>query len=105
MFNIIRGLDFSWFQYKIKLINYKDIYFHNFLFIYLLTYTKGVGNSEAECNGLLSSGKFLADNIVGSVVVFSLIFWIPLSILVHCVVSVSSNLFLLRNKRQKAGLL
>lgn len=34
----------------------------------------------------LSSGKFLADNIVGSVVVFSLIFWIPLSILVHCVV-------------------
>uniref|UniRef100_A0A674F1W5 ADAM metallopeptidase domain 17 n=1 Tax=Salmo trutta TaxID=8032 RepID=A0A674F1W5_SALTR len=31
-------------------------------------------------------GKFLADNIVGSVVVFSLIFWIPLSILVHCVV-------------------
>lgn len=33
------------------------------------------------------SGKFLADNIVGSVVVFSLLFWIPLSILVHCVVS------------------
>lgn len=33
-----------------------------------------------------SLGKFLADNIVGSVVVFSLIFWIPLSILVHCVV-------------------
>uniref|UniRef100_A0A8C6SP60 ADAM metallopeptidase domain 17a n=1 Tax=Neogobius melanostomus TaxID=47308 RepID=A0A8C6SP60_9GOBI len=32
-------------------------------------------------------GKFLADNIVGSVVVFSLVFWIPLSILVHCVVS------------------
>lgn len=32
------------------------------------------------------SGKFLADNIVGSVVVFSLVFWIPLSILVHCVV-------------------
>ncbi|XP_038142146.1 disintegrin and metalloproteinase domain-containing protein 17a isoform X1 [Cyprinodon tularosa] len=30
-------------------------------------------------------GKFLADNIVGSVVVFSLIFWIPLSILVYCV--------------------
>ncbi|KAM8913270.1 disintegrin and metalloproteinase domain-containing protein 17a isoform 2-T2 [Spinachia spinachia] len=30
-------------------------------------------------------GKFLTDNIVGSVVVFSLIFWIPLSILVHCV--------------------
>ncbi|MCI4389517.1 hypothetical protein PGIGA_G00099030 [Pangasianodon gigas] len=29
-------------------------------------------------------GKFLADNIVGSVVVFSLLFWIPLSILVHC---------------------
>uniref|UniRef100_A0A3B4V503 ADAM metallopeptidase domain 17a n=1 Tax=Seriola dumerili TaxID=41447 RepID=A0A3B4V503_SERDU len=32
-------------------------------------------------------GKFLADNIVGSVVVFSLVFWIPLSILVHCVLS------------------
>ncbi|XP_030201423.1 disintegrin and metalloproteinase domain-containing protein 17 isoform X1 [Gadus morhua] len=30
-------------------------------------------------------GKFLADNIVGSVVGFSLIFWVPLSILVHCV--------------------
>ncbi|XP_028633604.1 disintegrin and metalloproteinase domain-containing protein 17 isoform X2 [Grammomys surdaster] len=30
-------------------------------------------------------GKFLADNIVGSVLVFSLIFWIPFSILVHCV--------------------
>ncbi|KAK2891823.1 disintegrin and metalloproteinase domain-containing protein 17a [Channa argus] len=30
-------------------------------------------------------GKFLADNIVGSVLVFSLIFWVPLSILVHCV--------------------
>lgn len=30
-------------------------------------------------------GKFLADNIVGSVVVFSLLFWIPISILVHCV--------------------
>uniref|UniRef100_A0A8C7P927 ADAM metallopeptidase domain 17 n=1 Tax=Oncorhynchus mykiss TaxID=8022 RepID=A0A8C7P927_ONCMY len=29
--------------------------------------------------------KFLADNIVGSVVVFSLVFWVPLSILVHCV--------------------
>uniref|UniRef100_A0AAY5KY99 ADAM metallopeptidase domain 17b n=1 Tax=Esox lucius TaxID=8010 RepID=A0AAY5KY99_ESOLU len=29
-------------------------------------------------------GKFLADNIVGSVVVFSLVFWVPLSILVHC---------------------
>lgn len=33
------------------------------------------------------TGKFLADNIVGSVLVFSLLFWIPLSILVHCVVS------------------
>lgn len=31
------------------------------------------------------TGKFLADNIVGSVLVFSLLFWIPLSILVHCV--------------------
>ncbi|XP_065820215.1 disintegrin and metalloproteinase domain-containing protein 17 isoform X1 [Labrus bergylta] len=30
-------------------------------------------------------GKFLADNIVGSVVAFSLLFWIPFSILVHCV--------------------
>lgn len=35
----------------------------------------------------LFTGKFLADNIVGSVLVFSLIFWIPFSILVHCVVS------------------
>ncbi|XP_018544261.1 disintegrin and metalloproteinase domain-containing protein 17 [Lates calcarifer] len=30
-------------------------------------------------------GKFLADNIVGSVVAFSLLFWVPFSILVHCV--------------------
>lgn len=30
-------------------------------------------------------GKFLADNIVGSVLVFSLLCWIPLSVLVHCV--------------------
>ncbi|XP_012679367.2 disintegrin and metalloproteinase domain-containing protein 17 [Clupea harengus] len=30
-------------------------------------------------------GKFLADNIVGSVIAFSLLIWIPLSILVHCV--------------------
>uniref|UniRef100_A0A8D1Q370 Disintegrin and metalloproteinase domain-containing protein 17 n=1 Tax=Sus scrofa TaxID=9823 RepID=A0A8D1Q370_PIG len=30
-------------------------------------------------------GKFLADNIVGSVLVFSLMLWIPVSILVHCV--------------------
>ncbi|XP_061901166.1 disintegrin and metalloproteinase domain-containing protein 17 isoform X1 [Entelurus aequoreus] len=29
--------------------------------------------------------KFLADNIVGSVVAFSLLLWIPLSVLVHCV--------------------
>nr|XP_057928055.1 disintegrin and metalloproteinase domain-containing protein 17 isoform X1 [Doryrhamphus excisus] len=29
--------------------------------------------------------KFLADNIVGSVVAFSLLLWIPFSILVHCV--------------------
>ncbi|XP_057678842.1 disintegrin and metalloproteinase domain-containing protein 17 [Corythoichthys intestinalis] len=28
---------------------------------------------------------FLADNLVGSVVAFSLLFWIPLSVLVHCV--------------------
>ncbi|XP_077444106.1 disintegrin and metalloproteinase domain-containing protein 17-like isoform X2 [Stigmatopora argus] len=28
---------------------------------------------------------FLADNMVGSVVAFSLLFWIPLSVLVHCV--------------------
>lgn len=34
--------------------------------------------------------KFLADNIVGSVVVFSLLFWVPFSILVHCVVRTSS---------------
>ncbi|KAM7395873.1 hypothetical protein PAMA_007245 [Pampus argenteus] len=30
-------------------------------------------------------GKFLADNIVGSVVAFSLLFWVPFGILVHCV--------------------
>lgn len=30
-------------------------------------------------------GKFLADNIVGSVLVFSLLCWVPLSVLVHCV--------------------
>ncbi|MEQ2203985.1 hypothetical protein XENOCAPTIV_006184, partial [Xenoophorus captivus] len=36
-------------------------------------------------------GKFLADNIVGSVVVFSLVFWIPLSILVHCVNEVNKE--------------
>uniref|UniRef100_A0A3P8V618 ADAM metallopeptidase domain 17 n=1 Tax=Cynoglossus semilaevis TaxID=244447 RepID=A0A3P8V618_CYNSE len=30
-------------------------------------------------------GKFLADNIVGSVLVFSLLLWVPFSILVHCV--------------------
>uniref|UniRef100_A0A7N9ANQ4 ADAM metallopeptidase domain 17b n=1 Tax=Mastacembelus armatus TaxID=205130 RepID=A0A7N9ANQ4_9TELE len=29
--------------------------------------------------------KFLADNIVGSVVAFSLLLWVPCSILVHCV--------------------
>ncbi|KAM9798605.1 disintegrin and metalloproteinase domain-containing protein 17 [Neosynchiropus ocellatus] len=29
--------------------------------------------------------KFLADNIVGSVVAFSLLLWVPVSILVHCV--------------------
>ncbi|XP_077367171.1 disintegrin and metalloproteinase domain-containing protein 17 isoform X2 [Festucalex cinctus] len=28
---------------------------------------------------------FLADNLVGSVVAFSLLFWIPVSVLVHCV--------------------
>uniref|UniRef100_A0A8C9YN58 ADAM metallopeptidase domain 17a n=1 Tax=Sander lucioperca TaxID=283035 RepID=A0A8C9YN58_SANLU len=38
-------------------------------------------------------GKFLADNIVGSVVVFSLVFWIPLSILVHCVVRICCTPF------------
>lgn len=37
-------------------------------------------------------GKFLADNIVASVITFSLLFWVPLSILVHCVVSLSVNL-------------
>ncbi|XP_031696378.1 disintegrin and metalloproteinase domain-containing protein 17-like, partial [Anarrhichthys ocellatus] len=30
-------------------------------------------------------GTFLADNIVGSVVAFSLLVWVPFSILVHCV--------------------
>ncbi|CAF89520.1 unnamed protein product, partial [Tetraodon nigroviridis] len=30
-------------------------------------------------------GTFLADNMVGSVVAFSLLLWVPLSILVHCV--------------------
>ncbi|XP_075873322.1 disintegrin and metalloproteinase domain-containing protein 17 isoform X2 [Nelusetta ayraudi] len=29
-------------------------------------------------------GKFLADNMVGSVLAFSLLLWVPLSILVHC---------------------
>lgn len=32
-------------------------------------------------------GTFLADNMVGSVVAFSLLLWVPLSVLVHCVVS------------------
>ena len=36
-------------------------------------------------------GKFLADNIVGSVVVFSLVFWVPLSILVHYVVGAQAR--------------
>lgn len=45
-----------------------------------------VAKSSSFCLPLPPSGKFLADNIVGSVVVFSLVFWIPLSILVHCVV-------------------
>lgn len=31
-------------------------------------------------------GKFLADNMVGSVLAFSLLLWVPLSILVHCLV-------------------
>ncbi|XP_060947486.1 disintegrin and metalloproteinase domain-containing protein 17 [Limanda limanda] len=30
-------------------------------------------------------GRFLADNVVGSVVAFSLLLWVPVSILVHCV--------------------
>lgn len=37
-------------------------------------------------------GKFLADNIVGSVVAFSLLFWVPFSILVHCVVGLRTVL-------------
>lgn len=37
-------------------------------------------------------GKFLADNIVGSVVAFSLLFWVPFSILVHCVVGLRTLL-------------
>lgn len=45
--------------------------------------------------------KFLADNIVGSVVAFSLLFWIPFSILVHCVVGLCtlllSQLILIRS--------
>lgn len=45
----------------------------------------GPACSRAQC--AMSTGKFLADNIVGSVLVFSLLFWIPFSILVHCVVS------------------
>uniref|UniRef100_A0A671KFS9 ADAM metallopeptidase domain 17a n=1 Tax=Sinocyclocheilus anshuiensis TaxID=1608454 RepID=A0A671KFS9_9TELE len=52
-------------------------------------------------------GKFLADNIVGSVVVFSLVFWIPLSILVHCVVrliSVNSLPYLFHPKFYPANL-
>ncbi|XP_028997694.1 disintegrin and metalloproteinase domain-containing protein 17 [Betta splendens] len=32
-----------------------------------------------------SLGRFLADNVVASVVAFSLLLWVPLSILVHCV--------------------
>lgn len=44
--------------------------------------------SDQDAHSLkLFTGKFLADNIVGSVLVFSLLFWIPFSILVHCVVS------------------
>jgi hypothetical protein len=49
-------------------------------------YICNVVDQDAHCLELLT-GKFLADNIVGSVLVFSLIFWIPFSILVHCVVS------------------
>lgn len=49
-----------------------------------LSHLKSNGGMKPVC---VFSGKFLADNIVGSVVVFSLLFWIPLSILVHCVVS------------------
>lgn len=36
-------------------------------------------------------GTFLADNMVGSVVAFSLLLWVPLSILVHCVVGPSDG--------------
>lgn len=50
----------------------------NFVFLFCCLYHR--------LNATSPSGKFLADNIVGSVVVFSLVFWIPLSILVHCVV-------------------
>ncbi|GCB61038.1 hypothetical protein scyTo_0012843 [Scyliorhinus torazame] len=49
-------------------------------FLYL---RKGKPCTVGFCDGHVR--KFLADNIVGSVVVFSLVFWIPLSILVHCV--------------------
>lgn len=36
-------------------------------------------------------GRFLADNVVASVVTFSLLFWVPLSFLVHCVVGPSRS--------------
>ncbi|MEQ2231259.1 hypothetical protein ILYODFUR_037680, partial [Ilyodon furcidens] len=39
--------------------------------------------------------KFLADNIVGSVVAFSLLFWVPFSILVHCVVGITPHIHLM----------
>uniref|UniRef100_A0AAQ5Y220 ADAM metallopeptidase domain 17a n=1 Tax=Amphiprion ocellaris TaxID=80972 RepID=A0AAQ5Y220_AMPOC len=49
-------------------------------------------------------GKFLADNIVGSVVVFSLVFWVPLSILVHCVVrNCWTSLFYMLNNLESAS--
>uniref|UniRef100_A0A8C9L8U4 Peptidase M12B domain-containing protein n=1 Tax=Pavo cristatus TaxID=9049 RepID=A0A8C9L8U4_PAVCR len=52
--------------------------------------TVGFCDTNVSVRGLIMglnrfAGKFLADNIVGSVLVFSLLFWIPLSILVHCV--------------------
>lgn len=46
-------------------------------------------------------GKFLADNIVGSVVAFSLLFWVPLSILVHCVVGLHGVLACLGSCQSK----
>ncbi|ETE70641.1 Disintegrin and metalloproteinase domain-containing protein 17, partial [Ophiophagus hannah] len=59
-----------------KCIPYHDA---NQNFLYL---RKGKPCTVGFCD--MNVRKFLADNIVGSVLVFSLVFWIPLSIIVHC---------------------